>query len=148
MAEASTSKKRREHFLVAALVLSPVALSLWLVPDPRGYGTHEQLGLPPCGFRLLTGIPCPGCGGTTAFVLSTQGRFTEAIRAHVAGAVLAPLCCVAGATEVLLGIGVLKRARRYRAVYLATAASALAVQLALWLARFSTAWCHLRSLWG
>ena len=43
-----------------------------LDPDPRGLGTHEQLGLPPCGFHSLTGLPCPGCGLTTAFSLVRQ----------------------------------------------------------------------------
>ena len=25
----------------------------WLPPDPRGYGTHQQLGLPPCTMKML-----------------------------------------------------------------------------------------------
>ncbi|MCI0660998.1 MAG: hypothetical protein L0220_07990, partial [Acidobacteria bacterium] len=29
-----------------------------LQPSSRGVGTHEQLGLPPCPFLHLTGIPC------------------------------------------------------------------------------------------
>jgi hypothetical protein len=32
-----------------------------------GFGTHEQMGLPPCLFFKLTGIPCPNCGLTTSF---------------------------------------------------------------------------------
>ncbi|MBI5850320.1 MAG: DUF2752 domain-containing protein [Planctomycetes bacterium] len=35
-------------------------------PDPRGHGTHEQLGLPPCGWPARYGKPCPTCGVTTA----------------------------------------------------------------------------------
>ncbi|MBD5461044.1 MAG: DUF2752 domain-containing protein [Lachnospiraceae bacterium] len=31
-----------------------------------------------CPMRLLTGFPCPGCGGTRAAVLLLQGRFQEA----------------------------------------------------------------------
>ncbi len=38
-----------------------------LTPDSHGHGTHTQLGLPPCGFLVFTGYPCPGCGLTTAF---------------------------------------------------------------------------------
>ena len=38
-----------------------------LTPAVTGVGTHEQLGLPPCGFLALTGWPCPACGLTTAF---------------------------------------------------------------------------------
>lgn len=35
-------------------------------PDPRGHGTHEQLGLDPCSWPLIYGVPCPTCGVTTA----------------------------------------------------------------------------------
>lgn len=52
-------------FLLPALaVLITAAL---LTPNPVGHGTHTQLGLPPCGFYVFTGIPCPGCGLTTCF---------------------------------------------------------------------------------
>jgi len=43
-----------------------LALAATLHPDPRGYGTHAQLGLGTCGFLLQTGYPCPTCGMTTA----------------------------------------------------------------------------------
>ncbi len=38
-----------------------------LTPSSAGHGTHTQLGLPPCGFLVYTGYPCPGCGLTTSF---------------------------------------------------------------------------------
>jgi hypothetical protein len=65
-----------------------------LAPDPRGYGTHEQLGLPPCAFRALTGRPCPNCGMTTAFAWSVRGRPDLAWRANPAGSLLAPTCAL------------------------------------------------------
>lgn len=37
-----------------------------VVPDPRGYGTHEQLGMSECGWPQRYGMPCPTCGVTTA----------------------------------------------------------------------------------
>lgn len=51
-------------FVVPTSVLVTAAL---LTPDPAGHGTHTQLGLPPCGFLVITGLPCPGCGLTTSF---------------------------------------------------------------------------------
>jgi len=46
---------------------SVLAASRFLTPSPTGVGTHEQLGLPPCGFLVWFGVPCPACGLTTAF---------------------------------------------------------------------------------
>jgi len=51
-----------------------VLLATIAEPDPRGYGTHEQLGLSPCRLKQWTDVPCPGCGVTTATTLALQGR--------------------------------------------------------------------------
>ncbi len=53
--------------VLAAVAVTVLGLSIWLTPNPHGAGTHTQLGLPPCGFWLVTGLPCPGCGLTTSF---------------------------------------------------------------------------------
>jgi hypothetical protein len=55
-----------------------------LRPDARGYGTHQQLGLPECSLRTWLGIPCPSCGGTTAFSLFVRGRWMAAVQANAA----------------------------------------------------------------
>jgi hypothetical protein len=73
-------------FLAGAAVL---AVSAHLKPDPTGMGTHEQLGLPPCGFLLATHLPCPTCGYTTAFALAAHGRLWAALRTQPAGFILA-----------------------------------------------------------
>jgi hypothetical protein len=72
-------------FAVGAPIL---ALSAYLTPDPTGVGTHQQLHLPPCGFLMATGYPCPTCGYTTAFALAAHGRLGAALRTQPAGAVL------------------------------------------------------------
>ncbi|WP_165230553.1 DUF2752 domain-containing protein [Aquisphaera insulae] len=78
--------------LLAAVLLGLLAVSRWLVePDPRGYGTHTQLGLGPCAFRELTGRPCPTCGMTTAFAWMTRGDLGRSWRANPAGCVIALL---------------------------------------------------------
>ncbi|MCK4324161.1 MAG: DUF2752 domain-containing protein [Armatimonadetes bacterium] len=56
-----------------------------LLPDPTGYGTHEQMFLLPCIFRSATGLPCPFCGMTTAFVLMARGEWAAAFGIHVLG---------------------------------------------------------------
>ena len=62
-----------------------VGLSFWLRPDPRGFGTHQQLGLPPCGFAEVAHLPCPGCGLTTSFARMAHGQVLSAFGAHLMG---------------------------------------------------------------
>ncbi len=57
-------------------------LSFLLTPDPRGYGTHEHLFLPPCYIRFFFNIPCPACGLTTCFALLAKGHWREAFQLH------------------------------------------------------------------
>jgi hypothetical protein len=88
--DAPVSTFGRAVLLGMALFLSGGFLvALAVSPDPRGYGTHQQLGLPPCTFRLLFGYPCAGCGMTTSFAHFVRGQFVDAAHASPAGAVLA-----------------------------------------------------------
>lgn len=84
---------RPTRWVLAALAVGlaiTLATARLLVPDPRGYGTHEQLGLQPCGFLTLTGRSCPTCGMTTALAWMSRGRIDQAIRANPAGVLIAP----------------------------------------------------------
>lgn len=74
-----------------------------LEPDARGYGTHAQLGLPPCGFLLLTGAPCPGCGLTTAFAYAIRGEWMLAVDANPFGLLLFALVCGCVPLSILAG---------------------------------------------
>ena len=59
-----------------------------LKPSQRGYGTHQQLGLPPCTFVMLLGHRCPACGMTTAWAHLVRAQPIAALRANVGGALL------------------------------------------------------------
>lgn len=71
-----------------------------LVPDARGHGTHEQLGLAACQMVRLFDIPCAFCGMTTAFAHLANGDVAQAIQTQPAAVVLAmltfPAAVVAG----------------------------------------------------
>lgn len=93
----------RRGMVVLAVALTVVlAVAAWLRPDPQGFGTHQQLGLPPCQFARLTGHPCPSCGMTTAFAWTVRGRLGRAWKANPAGGLLA-LSCAALVPWLLIG---------------------------------------------
>jgi hypothetical protein len=76
----SAAYARRDRAIYATLLLSSgavLAVARLLTPSPRGVGTHEQLGLPPCMLLKLTGIPCPSCGLTTSFAHAVRLHFYE-----------------------------------------------------------------------
>ncbi|WP_165063553.1 DUF2752 domain-containing protein [Paludisphaera rhizosphaerae] len=83
-----------------------LAIGRSLKPDPRGYGSHERLGLAPCSYLASTGRFCPFCGATTAVAETTRGRLVRAWRANPAGALLGVL---AGPLVVWLMLGVWTR---------------------------------------
>ncbi len=106
---------RRRRFLdargartVAVIVLigcvAPLVVAGLLDPDPRGVGTHEQLGFPGCMTIVATGVPCPACGMTTAFAHTVRGQWIRAAVVQPMGFVLALACVVAMilATDVLI----------------------------------------------
>lgn len=73
---------------VGALGLTLLGMARSLEPDPRGFGTHEQLGLAPCYFNEITGKVCPLCGGTTAWAHVLRGEMLQAANANPAAALL------------------------------------------------------------
>ena len=80
--------------LSSVLLCSGFLLARWLEPDPRGFGTHQRLGFPPCSFRTLTGLPCPSCGMTTCFAHFTRGHWRQAVAASTPGVLLATICAI------------------------------------------------------
>lgn len=75
----------------AACSMTLLVIAARLHPDPAGVGTHHQLGLPPCGLLMVTGIPCMTCGMTTSYAELAHGHLIRSLIAQPAGTVLALL---------------------------------------------------------
>lgn len=82
---------------IGLVLLALLALAAWLSPDPygEGYGTHRQLGLPPCSFIQVFGFRCPSCGMTTAWSYVVRGRLQSAVAANAGGALTAIIAALA-----------------------------------------------------
>jgi Protein of unknown function (DUF2752) len=79
---------RTDKLVAVGLLVSAcsvLAAALWLKPAACGYGTHTQLGLLPCNFLRLTGLPCPSCGLTTCFAYAIRLQFRKAFLANPFG---------------------------------------------------------------
>lgn len=90
------------RLLLAGIVLGLTAVfgvAWWLNPyeadgSARTMATHRQLGLPPCTFAEVTGVPCPACGLTTSFALLAHGDVANSLRANWVGTLLAGFCAL------------------------------------------------------
>ncbi|MEQ9410559.1 MAG: DUF2752 domain-containing protein [Fuerstiella sp.] len=96
--------------VIAFGLLFLFGIAIWLEPDPRGFGTHQQLGFPPCQFRQFLGVHCPHCGMTTSFSNIVRGRFDAAWDANPLGILLAtmfagaiPWCLATAVTGRFIG---------------------------------------------
>ncbi|HEY1065403.1 MAG TPA: DUF2752 domain-containing protein [Pirellulales bacterium] len=108
---------------VGFVAIALLATAAMLTPNPSGSGTHHQLGLPPCTFKVLYNIPCPSCGMTTSWSHLMHGSVGAAFWANAGGALLAVSALCGGpwllisavrgytvggrpAEEAVLGVGV------------------------------------------
>jgi hypothetical protein len=96
-----TDKSVAIGLLVTACAV--LAVACWLKPAACGYGTHTQLGLPPCNFMRLTHLPCPSCGLTTCFAFAVRFHYWKAFLANPFGifAFLATVAIVPSAIFLL-----------------------------------------------
>lgn len=105
---------RLRGLIAAGPCLALLLAAACLHPRGSGYGTHEQLLLPPCGFLARTGWPCVTCGLTTSVSAMAHGQVGLALKAQPFGAVIflaAVVLLTAGACQVLTGRDVLGRLR-------------------------------------
>ena len=125
---------------IAAGSLAVLAVAAGIEPDLRGYGSHTQLGLPPCGFLLLTGAPCPGCGLTTAFAHGIRGQWAMAASANPLGLALFLIACACiplGVTAALRSWSLGDVIDRFRLDRWALAVAGCAI--VAWVVRFAVA---------
>lgn len=83
--------RRRDRLLLVVgsmLIFFLFGVAARLTPSQNGLGTHRQLGLPPCGFRVVLGIPCPTCGFTTTWSHVMHGNFMAAAKTNLGGLLL------------------------------------------------------------
>lgn len=113
-----------DRALALAVVLAGGAV-VWALanvdPDSRGYGTHEQLGMRPCGWPEHYGMPCPTCGVTTAACHLVHLHPWSALVTQPFGAALA----VVGLVVLCTALSDLCRGRSF-------AARAYGLELARW----------------
>lgn len=126
--------------LVGAVLCVPLGVASQLEPSPLGMGTHQQLGLPPCTFRLLLGMRCPTCGMTTSWAHMVRGQMASALRVSVTGTALA-LLCAAGAVCALASAlsGKLMLAPPRDAVWICGISILLVAILCEWVLRLAAA---------
>ena len=76
----------------SAISSAVVAAGLWVVYT---FPPATSRFYPRCGFHVLTGLDCPGCGSTRALHHLLHGRFEEALRFNALLYVIIALAIVA-----------------------------------------------------
>ncbi len=128
-----SSRDRAQYIALSCVSGIVLTIARVLSPSPNGLGTHQQLGLPPCFFHKLTGIPCPTCGMTTSFAHTVRFHFYEAFVTQPFGM----LACVLMALLIPLSFVLMRR--RVPWLKLLTVRGSNAVMYVL-LALFVIAW--------
>ncbi len=73
---------------VAAACAAVLLVAAGLSADDAGHGTHEQLGLPACGWAESFNAPCMTCGMTTSFTHAANGELWQSFVTQPMGMLL------------------------------------------------------------
>ena len=98
-AAVAPSSTRILSAVLAAGCLAVLIVAWLLNPSSEGLGTHQQLGMPECGWITAADMPCPSCGMTTAFSHAAHGDLLGSFLAQPMGMLLA----VGAAVTVVVG---------------------------------------------
>ncbi|MBS1806800.1 MAG: DUF2752 domain-containing protein [Acidobacteria bacterium] len=128
-------RDRAQYIALMSASGGVLAIARWLSPSPNGWGTHQQLGLPPCFFHQMTGIPCPTCGMTTSFAYTVRLHFYEAFITQPFGL----LACIL--TVALIPLSVQMMRQRVPWMKVLTGRGSNAVMYVL-IALFLAAWVY------
>lgn len=85
--------------LIALLVTARM-----LEPDSAGFGTHRQLGLPPCSSQMMFGFRCPACGMTTSWAYLTRGNVLASLAVNSGGTMLGIVAMLTGPWLLASGV--------------------------------------------
>jgi hypothetical protein len=129
LVRAGVEARLRNTLLLAGFVL-------WMLYTRVYWSVHAMhVGLPACPFLMITGHPCPFCGGTRSFASMWEGRVSSAAQLYPLGpamfvgtAVAIPLLAAAVLTDRDLSVRLPDRLRR---PLLGCAAGVLAASWAL-----------------
>jgi hypothetical protein len=109
---------------LAAVGATAIALAFAVSP------AQVESGPIVCPFRLVTGLPCPGCGLTRSWVYLAHGDFSEALRANPFGYVT----MAAAAVLIVAVLAALVRGRPLPPMSRVIRTRPFAAAVGLWLA--------------
>ncbi len=119
--------------MALAVVLAAVGIGVLLVVDPT-----RSAVTPPCPYRTLLGIACPGCGLTRAAHALLHGDWTRAFALNPWAFVATP------AAVAFTSLHALPDATRTRRARSGIAWTMLAVTVAFWIWRNTSAYPFLK----
>lgn len=128
--------QRRNYAIGGCLLLALLGLAAFLTPDASGYGTHRQLGLPPCTFRSIFRMHCPTCGMTTSWSHLMRGNLGASVRANAGGTCLALLTAAGGVWAILVAYRGIVRPRLPRCLPTVACSAVVAVIVVDWGLKF------------
>jgi uncharacterized membrane protein YqjE len=119
---------RRKIIAITALLLFLLMPLVILLFDPAA--DHLQASQSFCPFKMLTGLPCPGCGMVKSMVSLYRGEWIESLEFHLFGPVLVLFFACA---LVVMAAGLIRgKDYSFRWLYNPRVAWSVAIILGVW----------------